>query len=321
LLIEASSYHYVTPALAWCLKERPDVPSEVRDYLNTIFALNGRRNEALLATLTRIVSALNAIDIEPVLLKGAARLVECTYPIPALRFLGDLDVLIPPERSSDASASLQAIGFRANAADPLPPSHHHLPMLHDRKTGGGVELHTNLVGGKRREVLPTAWFQAGIRPFLFRNLRIRLPDPTRSVGHIIVHDQLDHGNNRIRRIELRQVLDLAMIRAHQENAIDWAELDHRFCQLGLGGILATYLLIAEELLGQPAPRLRCGPRSDAIEDLRRVVEASNWSRLWERLMLSVRRRRRDPGGVLELFNPHKLPGRLIRALKQIPRAW
>jgi hypothetical protein len=85
LLIEASSHHYVTPALAWCLKERPGIPPEVRDYLDTVFALNGKRNEALLAALTRIVAALNAIDIEPVLLKGAARLAECNYPAPGLR--------------------------------------------------------------------------------------------------------------------------------------------------------------------------------------------------------------------------------------------
>src|SRR5712691_5071934 len=75
LLIEASSHHYVTPALAWCIKDQPDAPSEVRDYLDTVLALNAQRNEALLAGLARIVDALNAIAIEPVLLKGAARLV------------------------------------------------------------------------------------------------------------------------------------------------------------------------------------------------------------------------------------------------------
>jgi hypothetical protein len=66
-----------------------------------------------------------------------------------------------------------------------------------------------------------------------RNLRIRLAEATRSVGHIIVHDQLRHNRNQLRRVELRQVLDLAIIRADQESAIDWAEIDHCFCRLGL----------------------------------------------------------------------------------------
>jgi Uncharacterised nucleotidyltransferase len=321
LLIEASSYHYVTPALAWCLKERPEVPLEVRDYLDTILALNHKRNDALLAALTRIVAALNAIDIEPVLLKGAARLAECSYPSPALRFLGDLDVLIPAERSSDAVASLQAIGFRTNPDDPLPPSHHHLPMLHDRETGGGVELHTDLVGRESLEVIPTAWFYAETRPCVLRNLRIRLAEATRSVGHIIVHDQLDHNNNRNRRVQLRQVLDLAMIRGGQESAINWAELDHRFCRMGLGRILATYLVISEALLGQPVPSLRCRPWPDAIEDFRRVIEPPGWVQPWERLMSITAARRRDPRRVLELFAPLKLPGRVIRALKRNSPAW
>ena len=144
LLVEVSSHHRVTPALAWCLKDWPDVPAEAREYLDTILALNGRRNEALLAALARIVAACNAIGVEPVPLKGAARLIERNYPAPSLRFLGDLDVLIPAERSADAFAALQAIGFRANADF---EALHHLPMLYDREAGGAVELHTDVVPG------------------------------------------------------------------------------------------------------------------------------------------------------------------------------
>jgi hypothetical protein len=319
LLIEASSNHFVTPALAWCLKERPDIPSEVRDYLNTVFALNVTRNESLLAALTRIVAALNAIGVEPVLLKGAARLAECNYPAPGMRFLGDLDVLIPAERSSDAVAALQAIGFRPNADDPL--HYHHLPMLQDRETGGGVELHTHLVGVKSLDVVPTAWFYTGTRPCAFGDLRIRLAEPTRNVGHLIAHDQLHHHGYQLRRVELRQVLDLAMIRASQESAIDWEELDHRFCRIGLGRVLATYLATSEALLGQPIPQLKCGPPPNAIEDFRRVIEPPGWLQPWERLMSITAGRRRNPRGVLEMFDPHKLSSSVIRAIKQNPPAW
>ena len=164
LLVEVSSHHRVTPALAWCLKDRPDVPAEAREYLDTILALNGRRNEALLAALARIVAACNAIGAEPVPLKGAARLIECNYPAPSLRFLGDLDVLIPAERSGDAVAALQAIGFRANADF---EALHHLPMLYDREAGGAVELHTDVVPGDGAKVIPTDWFQAGTCPFAY----------------------------------------------------------------------------------------------------------------------------------------------------------
>ena len=82
-----------------------------QQYLETVLALNARRNEVLLAGLARIVGALNAIDISPMPLKGAARLIAADYPAPMLRLLGDLDVLIPAERSASAVVALQSIGF------------------------------------------------------------------------------------------------------------------------------------------------------------------------------------------------------------------
>jgi hypothetical protein len=44
LLIEMSSFHFVTPSLARCLQDEP-VPREVREYMNAMLALNGQRNE------------------------------------------------------------------------------------------------------------------------------------------------------------------------------------------------------------------------------------------------------------------------------------
>jgi hypothetical protein len=128
LLIEMSSFDFVTPSLAGCLHGQPGVPREIRDYLDAVLTLNGQRNELLLEALSRIVAALNAIDIEPVLLKGCARLVEGDYPQSNMRILGDLDVLVPMNRATDAYAALMANGF-GEIEDDWAPDHHHLPML------------------------------------------------------------------------------------------------------------------------------------------------------------------------------------------------
>ncbi len=332
LVIEASSHHGVTPALAWSLKERPDLPAPIRDYLAAMLALNGKRNETLLAALARIVAACNAINIEPVLLKGAARLIEGTYPSTALRFLGDLDVLIPAERAADVVAALQANGFHPDPTDQAtPPSHHHLPMLHDRARGGGVELHTDVVGLESAGIIQTDWFLGGTYSYAFRGLRVGLPDPTRSIGHIIAHDQIEHHGYRLKKLELRQILDLAVIRARHEDAIDWAELDHRFCRMERGEVLATYLGIAETLLGQPAPRLTQAARRGAIRDFRRVVAPSRAQRIGTitRRLASltkdyVAQVRRDPAGVLRLLDWRKWPGRIqlaMTAFKRNPPTW
>jgi hypothetical protein len=307
LLIEASSYHFVTPALGWCLMQQLSAPPhEVRQYFEEIVALNTERNEKLVMGLASIVNALNAIDIEPVLLKGAARLIEGTYPEPMLRFLGDLDVLIPASRSAAAVAALNSIGFRVHPDDALlQASHHHLPMLYDPETGVGVELHTSLLPPEHASLLPTDWFNMNTRRYPFRDVTIRLPDATRSVGHIIAHDQLSHGRHWQRRVELRQLLDLAMIRAKSETAIDWSELDDRFCRMGFGTLLATYMDFARRLLGQPLPQLKHAALPGATAVFRWTIESSRlqpWGAVALRAISFFAQCSRDPRAAMRLFH-------------------
>jgi len=284
LMIEVASFHYVTPALARCLSGEANVPSDVRDYFESIAALNRRRNDLMLAGLARVVGLLNAIDIEPVLLKGAALLVEGVYREPSLRFLGDADILIPANRSTEADAALKAAGFEAKSADVVPPpSHHHLPKLHDPESGLGVELHTDVISRSSDAVISTAWFCELARPALFRNQRILLPEPTRNAGHTIFHSEVFHGLYGLNKIRLRHLLDLALIRAQHGSAIDWGELDHRFAAAGFGEMLATYLDFGDALFGQPAPKLSHAPRRDAMAELRRTESRDSFHFEIERL--------------------------------------
>lgn len=269
LIIEVASFHLVTPALGGCLGTAADVPPDVRNYFEAAAALNDRRNEGVLSGLARIAGILNTIDIEPLLLKGAAHLVEGTYPEPSMRILGDVDILIPASRSVDAVAALKAARYSTKPSDVVPPpAHHHLPMLHDPENDLGVELHTDVLSRSPDAVISTAWFREMARPVVFRNQRVLLPEPTRNAGHTIFHSEIFHGLYALNKIQLRHLLDLALIRARHEGAIDWIELDHRFSAAGFGEVLSTYLCFAEELLGQPAPKLSHSPRKDAMAELR-----------------------------------------------------
>lgn len=268
-LIEIASFHYVTPTLARCLGRDADVPEDVREYFEAAAALNARRNELMQRGLARVVGLLNAIDIEPMPLKGAAHLAEGLYPEPSLRLLGDVDILIPSNRGADAEAALKAGGFARRPADILPPpQHHHLPILHDSETGIGAELHTDVISRSPDAVIATDWFRQSARPAMFRGQRILLPDPTRNAGHIIFHSEIFHEHHALKRVQLRHLLDLALIQTRHESAIDWNMLDRRFSAAGLGEVLATYLGFAEELLGRPAPKLTHAPRANAMEDMR-----------------------------------------------------
>lgn len=284
LLIEVASFHLVTPALAKCLEADPKVPADVREYFAAVAALNAQRNERMLVALARAAGLLNAIGIEPVMLKGAALLLDETHPEASLRILGDVDVLIPASRADDAFAALTAAGFRTLSNDVvLPPGHHHLPMLHDEDEHIGLELHTDVIATSGEAVIATDWFCERLRPARLRGHRVLLPEPTRNVGHVIFHSEIFHANYWSDKVHLRHLLDLAMIRSRHENEIDWHELDRRFSAGGFGEILATYLAFAEALFGQPTPKLSHAPRKDALDGLRSTESRNSFHAQIERL--------------------------------------
>jgi Uncharacterised nucleotidyltransferase len=245
---------------------------------------------------------LNAIDIEPVLLKGAAHLVEGVYPTAGLRVVGDLDVLVPEDRVMSAAEALQKVGFKIGGPT-VPENHHHWPMLLDPETGAAVELHIGALHRRSEHIIPVAEFRKNTRAVAFRGSQVRLPDATRSVGHNIIHDSLDHEGYLLQRVELRQLLDLVMIRTKYESAIDWAELDRRFSAAGLGHVLAANLKVAEGLFGLPVPRVVC---------LSKRQRRAGWSRIASMTSKYVAARRRDPWGVFNLFKPGTWPSRIDR---------
>ena len=268
-LIEVSNLYLVAPGVAWCIQDRKDIPSDVAEYFDEIRRLNLRREEAMLGAFERACVALNAANIEPILLKGIAHLVEGLYP-PGARFLGDVDLLVDVDGAQRAMQSLLDVGYRVSTS-PLPEGHHHLPVLIDRETGLGIELHTRLEPDIHNPVLPLSWFKADLRAASFRQAKIRLPDPTRLAGHNFVHHRVNKPG-RQSPFELRSLLDMALICARHRDTVDWTEIDRLCGERGVGQELADSLMFAEQLLGQPHTKLATEPAPDAMLRLREYVD-------------------------------------------------
>jgi Uncharacterised nucleotidyltransferase len=304
LIIEASSHHLVIPALAWCLEGRPEVPPDIQQYFAAILQANRERNQNAVITLNKAVQTFNQIDIQPVLLKGAAHLLDDTYPDAGLRFICDLDLLVPPDRSEEAYTSLQAAGWQPNTSYELPDDHHHLPMIHDPETGIGVEVHTSLLPGELKTLIPNDWFRSGVRSHQVGGLNVFLPDPTRSVAHLVAHDQLLHENYWHRKLELRQGLELVLLRKRHEKEIAWPELEELFARHGLSKALATFLNLSELLFGMPTPSFRHGARLGARAELRWRLRPRWWQpvgRLSIAALEYILDRCHEPAGLLRLL--------------------
>ena len=143
--IAVADRHLVLPALAACAADLGIVealPLEIAEMLALVRSGNVRRSRALLAALEDTTVALNGIGIEPVLLKGAARLVDELYPDPGWRLMADLDLLIPADAAEGAWAALVERGYAVVGGDR--PGSRHLAGLRHPGTGAVIELHRDL---------------------------------------------------------------------------------------------------------------------------------------------------------------------------------
>lgn len=205
--------HLVTPMLAASIADpelRQRLPEDFSLYLEFVHAENNRRNDALRCQLGQAAACLNEIDIEPLLLKGAVRLVDGLYPDPGWRFMHDLDLLVPRDRLSEAVACLASLGyrFREDAAT-WPPHHKHLPPLSCAGATAVVEIHSDLLD--LREILPAEHVLARSRLFDLDGAQVRVPDSADQLGHLLGHDRFDGNLHRSALFLLRSVFETALL--------------------------------------------------------------------------------------------------------------
>jgi hypothetical protein len=312
-LFEAASYQLVTPALAYSLNGQQGVPSKAHDYLQGVFYLNSQRNRSLLDGFTEPLRALNAAGIEPVLLKGLASIVSGLYPDPAMRMLGDVDLLVGEHEGADAARALASVGFEPNVPEGADyREHHHLPPQRHRDTGVIVELHLRVVKRQWDASLDARSMRREARSIRLDGCSAFVPSPTHRVVHNIVHNQLSHSNYMKYRLDVRQMLELAAIGQRYATEIDWASARRAFGSTGQPRLFDDTLETASALFGvsiggvspRSAPgRLRALQRetemSDVVWLLRRYVRNSRMNpasslsalkpRAWRQMLSAVRR--------------------------------
>jgi hypothetical protein len=212
-LTRLAGRHLVTPMLAASLADpelRRRLPEAFALYLDFVQGENVRRNQSLRYELAQAATCLNRLDIEPLVLKGAIRLVDGLYPEPGWRFMRDLDLLIPRERVGQAIAGLARIGyyFMRDAAEHFTRHRHLAPLVRDGAIGV-IEIHTELL--ELRDVLQAEHVLTRGRPVTLGGARVRVPDAADQLGHLIGHDRFDSHIGGSGFFLLRSVFETALL--------------------------------------------------------------------------------------------------------------
>jgi hypothetical protein len=121
--------------------QRGTIPIDVERQLAILSLDRELRMRRLQERLEESIEALNAVGIEPLLLKGAA-LAYTLYGSFCARPMRDVDLLVRPARADQARTIMLDLGWALDSELPGDSSyeaHHHLPPLRDL-TGSGLRL-------------------------------------------------------------------------------------------------------------------------------------------------------------------------------------
>lgn len=147
-IVEAADSAMLLPRLWHAIGDRADQPpARVAELLETVDALNQDRNDRMHRQTCEVIALLNAVDVEPVLLKGNALLMTGALKARA-RMVNDIDIWVPEaDRHPAAIAALEYAGYAPKtpiAGFRKTDSHHFPPFFIDDGVGR-VELHHRLI--------------------------------------------------------------------------------------------------------------------------------------------------------------------------------
>jgi len=254
-VVGIASEHWMTVALYRELGEKgllDALPPDLIEYFEFLQQANRSRNEAILRDAGEIAGLLNEIGVEPVLLKGACHLISGLYPDPAVRFLYDLDILVPDDRALECWQRLVAVGYRIAQQDLSPENlaDDHWPELVREGHMAEVEVHRV---AEWRPPLGSPGLYANQMSVRLSGGKARIPDPTCRLIFALAHAFVHHRVRFKAQAHLRDLYDATWLLRRHGAEIDWARVVDAFESAGEGEALRQGLGMWRRLFVRTPP--------------------------------------------------------------------
>ena len=285
------------------------MPAGVERELRTSYMGATLESHAILSGAAEAVQRLVAADVRVAALKGL-HLAAAVYEHPALRKLGDLDLLVPGDQLEAARAALLQAGYESKGADD-PTIHHAAPLARPR--AAPIELH--------RDLCPTPNpFRLDVAPLWERMVPIAI-DGQPALGlcpeHLLLHLAVHAAYNHRCLVPLRNIFDLAMVVERNRPALRWELLEETARATGTGRAVFCGLALAREMFGAEIPagmleRMRPDGAEAALRTAREnVLSFASAGPMWLGTTLGADDASRGVTGLLgRVFAP---PDRLLEA--------
>lgn len=242
------------------------VPAPVQRHLSATIVHQAHLRNAVRNEVAYLAEALDAINVQLVLLKGAA--YELAELMPArCRTFNDIDLLVPKERINDVELSLLMHGWAGFQHDAYDDRYyrtwmHEIPPLRHLVRHSIIDVHHNIVPDSGTIHLAADKLLRHVRPCLNEPGVFVLCAPDmilHSAVHLFNDGEFDHA--------LRDLFNIRdLIRQTMLSEADWQQLISRAEELGLGRPLYYALRYLGIVLKEP-----CTPYLELLSK-----NAPNW---------------------------------------------
>lgn len=206
---------------------------------------------ALKPTLQQALAAMASVDLEPIVLKGAA-LAYTVYPQPTYRTYGDVDLLLSKNELHRAKEALIEQGFLIGSPDPdfYGNDHHHLPPLFFPKTRISVELHHHLVVESNPFRIDITQVRKRTERRSIAGYPTRVLAPVDALHHACIHMSYGHAYEWI---PIRSLTDILAITTRYRTEFDWDTFVQIVRSAQTAGAAYWPLRMSRDWFGAPVP--------------------------------------------------------------------
>jgi len=231
----------------------PRVPPAPRAQLDAALVMATAQVQAVEREVAFLRKALARVDVDLVLLKGAAYLIA-GLPAARGRVFSDVDILVPAARLADVESSLMLHGWSTTHHDAYDQRYyrkwmHELPPMRHNLRMSILDVHHAILPRTARLKPDSQKLLAASVP-IAGDPRLRVLAPVDMVLHSATHlfhnEELTQG--------LRDLADLdSLLRHFGQDAGFWDELPRRGAELDLARPLYLGLRYAARFMGTPVP--------------------------------------------------------------------